>query len=41
MEIIEDGLEVALDEFLARPLFCFLAQRSGENTEQPPGEELV
>jgi len=25
MEIIEDGLEVALDDFLARRLFCVLA----------------
>ena len=36
MEIIEDGLEVALDEFLARPLFCFLAQRSGEGPRLSP-----
>ena len=36
MEIIEDGLEVALNEFLARPLFCFLAQRSGEGPRLSP-----
>ena len=36
MEILEDGLEVALDEFLARPLFCFLAQRSGEGPRLSP-----
>ena len=28
MELIEETLEVELDAFLARPLFCFLAQRS-------------
>ena len=36
MEIIEDGLEVALDEFLARQLFCFLAQQSGEEPRLSP-----
>ena len=36
MEIIEDGLEVALDEFLGRPLFCFLAQCSGEGPRLSP-----
>ena len=36
MEIIEDGLEVALNEFLGRPLFCFLAQRSGEGPRLSP-----
>ena len=36
MEIIEDGLEVALDEFLARRLFCFFAQRSGEGPRLSP-----
>ena len=36
MEIIEDGLEVSLDEFLARRLFCFLAQRSGEGPRLSP-----
>ena len=36
MEIIEDSLEVALNEFLARPLFCFLAQRSGNGPRLSP-----
>ena len=36
MELIEDSLEVALDDFLARPLFCFLAQRSGEGPRLSP-----
>ena len=36
MELLEDGLEVVLDEFLARPLFCFLAQRSGEGPRLSP-----
>ena len=36
MEIIEDGLEVALDEFLARRLFCVLARRSGEGPRLSP-----
>ena len=29
MELLEDSLEVALDDFLARRLFCVLGQRSG------------
>ena len=36
MEIIEDGLEVALDDFLARRLSCVLAQRSGEGLRLSP-----
>jgi hypothetical protein len=36
MKITEDSLEVAPDEFLARPLFCFLAQRSGEGPRLSP-----
>jgi hypothetical protein len=30
MEIIENSLDPSLDEFLARPLFCFLGQVSPE-----------
>ena len=36
MEIIEDGLEVTLDDFLARRLFCFLGQRSSEGPRLSP-----
>ena len=36
MELIEDGLEVALDDFLARRLFCVLAQRSGDGPRLSP-----
>ena len=36
MELIEDSLEVALDDFLARRLFCFLAQRSGSGPRLSP-----
>ena len=36
MELIEDTLETGLDAFLARPLFCFLAQRSGSGPRISP-----
>lgn len=36
MEIVEDTLEVGLDEFLNRPLFCFLGQRSDDGPRLSP-----
>ncbi|MDG5758683.1 pyridoxamine 5'-phosphate oxidase family protein [Natronococcus sp. A-GB1] len=36
MELIEDTLEVELDAFLARPLFCFLAQRANSGPRVSP-----
>lgn len=36
MELLEDTLEVDLETFLARPLFCFLAQRSDEGPRVSP-----
>jgi hypothetical protein len=36
MELIEDTLETGLDAFLARPLYCFLAQRSGSGPRISP-----
>ena len=36
MELLEDSLEVELDAFLARPLFCLLAQQSGEGPRLSP-----
>jgi hypothetical protein len=36
MELVEDTLETGLDAFLARPLFCFLAQRSGDGPRVSP-----
>jgi len=36
MEIIENTLEVGLDAFLARPLFCFLAQESDDGPRLSP-----
>jgi hypothetical protein len=36
MNLIENTLEVDLEEFLARPLFCFLAQRSGAGPRLSP-----
>ena len=36
MELVEDTLETGLDAFLARPLFCFLAQRSGSGPRISP-----
>ncbi|WP_394739111.1 pyridoxamine 5'-phosphate oxidase family protein [Natronococcus roseus] len=36
MELIEDTLEVELEAFLARPLFCFLAQRSDSGPRVSP-----
>lgn len=36
MELVEDTLDTGLDAFLARPLFCFLAQRSGSGPRISP-----
>ena len=36
MELVEDTLDMGLDAFLARPLFCFLAQRSGSGPRVSP-----
>lgn len=36
MDVVEDTLEVALDAFLARPLFCFLAQTSAGGPRVSP-----
>jgi nitroimidazol reductase NimA-like FMN-containing flavoprotein (pyridoxamine 5'-phosphate oxidase superfamily) len=36
MELIEDTLTVELDEFLDRPLFCFLAQESDSGPRLSP-----
>ena len=36
MDLVEDTLETGLDAFLARPLFCFLAQRSGSGPRISP-----
>lgn len=36
MKLVEDGLDVPLDDFLARPLFCFLAQESGDGARVSP-----
>ena len=36
MELVEDTLDTGLDVFLARPLFCFLAQRSGDGPRVSP-----
>ncbi|ELY61306.1 pyridoxamine 5'-phosphate oxidase-like FMN-binding protein [Natronococcus amylolyticus DSM 10524] len=36
MELIENALEVELDACLARPLFCFLAQRSDSGPRVSP-----
>ncbi|MFB6192273.1 MAG: pyridoxamine 5'-phosphate oxidase family protein [Haloarculaceae archaeon] len=36
MEIVENTLEVPIDDVLARPLFCFLAQRSGDGPRVSP-----
>jgi len=36
MEVVEDTLDVALDAFLARPLFCFLAQASPDGPRVSP-----
>ena len=36
MELVEDTLETGLDTFLARPLFCFLAQRSASGPRISP-----
>ncbi|MDZ7849576.1 MAG: pyridoxamine 5'-phosphate oxidase family protein [Halodesulfurarchaeum sp.] len=36
MEVVENTLEVPLDEFLARPLFCFFAQESNGGPRVSP-----
>ncbi|WP_293028080.1 pyridoxamine 5'-phosphate oxidase family protein [Natronococcus sp.] len=36
MELLENTLEVELEAFLARPLFCFLAQRSDSGPRVSP-----
>jgi len=36
MHVLEDTLAVPLDEFLDRPLFCFLAQESGSGARVSP-----
>ncbi|WP_306053516.1 pyridoxamine 5'-phosphate oxidase family protein [Natronococcus wangiae] len=36
MELIENTLEVDLEDVLARPLFCFLAQRSADGPRVSP-----
>jgi hypothetical protein len=36
MEIVEDWLDLDLDEFLDRPLFCFLAQCSDDGARISP-----
>jgi nitroimidazol reductase NimA-like FMN-containing flavoprotein (pyridoxamine 5'-phosphate oxidase superfamily) len=36
VELLEDTLEVELEAFLARPLFCFLAQRSDSGPRVSP-----
>jgi hypothetical protein len=36
MEVIEHSLPVGLDEFLRRPLFCFLAQESDDGPRLSP-----
>jgi hypothetical protein len=36
MDLVENTLEVEVDTFLARPLFCFFAQRSGHGPRLSP-----
>lgn len=36
MEIVENTLDVGVDEFLDRPLFCFFAQRSDDGPRLSP-----
>ncbi|MBV0925632.1 pyridoxamine 5'-phosphate oxidase family protein [Halomicroarcula limicola] len=36
MEIVENTLDTSIDEFLARPLFCFLAQSSAAGPRVSP-----
>jgi hypothetical protein len=36
MELVENTLDIPLEEFLARPLFSFFAQRSGEGPRLSP-----
>lgn len=36
MEVVEDTLDVALEDFLDRPLFCFLAQESDAGPRVSP-----
>lgn len=36
MEVVENSLEVAIDAFLDRPLFCFLAQASSDGPRLSP-----